>query len=221
MNNIYKIKRYRQQRITFNSPIFHSTAVDYLTKDSKASRDKDEAYNFESLEGAVNLLIKLNKNTYESEWKIVEIVNGEDLLVDEDTINKYRNKQTIEKYKQDIVELNRKIVKLEAGSPYKRVTVEDVKIGVTLFVVRTMNNGTHLSTEKVIIKSDIKELDYSIKAVEVDSVKVSGDMYYSDGNLYLSDVGIIPNNYNKSKTFKTLEEAKAYVKELKSNKQGG
>lgn len=224
MNNTYKIKRYREQRITFNSPILYSTVVEYISDNnegSKVSKDKNKAHNFESLEDAVNLLIKLNKNSYEKGWRVFEISEDTELYVDEDTINKYRNKQTIEKYKQDILELNRKIVKLEARTPYKRFTVEDVKIGVTLFVVRAMNNGTHLSTEKVLIKSDIKELDYGIKSVEVDSVRISGNMYYSDGNLYLSDVGIIPNNYNKSKTFKTLEESEAYVKELKSNKQGG
>lgn len=223
MNNTYKIKRYREQRVTFNSPILYSTVVEYISDNNeggKVSKDKNKAYNFESLEDAVKILLKLNKNSYEKEWRVVEISEDNELYVDEDTINNYRNKQTIEKYKQDIVELNRKIVKLEAGSPYKRVTVEDVKIGVTLFVVRAMNNGTHSSTEKVIIKSDIKELDYGIKSVEVDSVRISGNMYYSDGNLYLSDAGIIPNNYNKSKTFKTLEEAEAYVKEIKQGKWG-
>lgn len=220
MNNTYKIKRYREQRITFNSPILYSTVVEYISDNnegSKVYRDKDKAYNFESLEDTVNLLIKLNKNNYEKGWRVVEISEDTELYVDEDTINNYRNKQTIEKYKQDIVELNHKIAKLEAGSPYKRVTVEDVKIGVTLFVVRAMNNGTHLNTEKVFVNSNIKELDCAIKSVEVNSVRISGNMYYSDGNLYLSDAGIIPNNYNKSKTFKTLEEAEAYVKELKSN----
>lgn len=223
MNSTYKIKRYRQQRITFNSPALYSTVVEYIADNNdsrKVSKDKGKAYNFESLEEAVNLLIKLNKNSYEEEWRVVEISEDTELYIDEDTINNYRNKQTIESYKKEIEELNRKIEKLEAGSPYKKATIEDVKIGATLFVVRAMNNGAHLSTEKVIVNSNIKELDFSIKAVEIDSVKISGDMYYSDGNLYLSDTGIIPNNYNKSKTFKTLEEAEAYREELKSRKQG-
>lgn len=223
MNKTYKIKRYREQRITFNSPVLYSTVVEYITgsrKDSKVSRNKEKAHTFKSIEYTVNLLSILNKNSYESDWQIVEIINGEEILVDEDIINSYKNKNIIEKYKQEIEELNRKIETLESGSHYKRVTTDDVKIGATLFVVRAMLNGTHLSTEKVIIKSDIKELDFSIKAVEIDSVKISGGMYYSNGSLYLSDAGIIPNNYNKSKTFKTLEEAEAYMEELKSRKQG-
>lgn len=124
MNNIYKIKRYRQQRITFNSPVIYSTAVEYIAgsrNDSKVSRNKEEAYAFKSIEYAVKLLSILNKNTYESEWKIVEIIDGKDLLVDEDIVNIYKNKHTIDKYRQEIEELNRKVAKLEVGSPYKKV----------------------------------------------------------------------------------------------------
>ena len=114
MNNTYKIKRYREQRITFNSPILYSTVVEYISDNnegSKVSRDRDKAYNFESLEDTVKILLKLNKNSYEKEWRVVEISEDTELYVDEYTINNYRNKQTIEKYKQDIVELNRKIEK--------------------------------------------------------------------------------------------------------------
>lgn len=198
--------------------------VEYITDNNdsgRVSKDKDKAYIFSSLQRAIELLISLNNNSnYESKWQVVEIVTNNELLVDEDIINSYKNKHTIEKYKQEIEEINRKIAKLESVNPYKKVTIEDVKIGVTLFVVRAMPNGTYLSTEKVFVNSNIKELDHGIKSVEVDSVKISGNMYCSDGNLYLKDVGIIPNSYNKSKTFKTLTEAEAYIKELKLYKQG-
>lgn len=119
MNNAYKIKRYREHRITFNSPVLYSTVVEYITnnsEDSEVSKDKNKAYNFESLEDAVDLLLKLNKNSYEKEWKLVGVSEDTELYVDEDIINSYKNKHAIEKYRKEIDKLNRKIAKLESNN---------------------------------------------------------------------------------------------------------
>lgn len=119
MSNKYKIKRYRQQRTTFNFPILYSTVVEYITnnsEDSEVSKDKNKAYNFKSLEDAVDLLLKLNKDSYEKEWKLVGVSEDTELYVDEDIINSYKNKHTIEKYRKEIDKLNRKIAKLESNN---------------------------------------------------------------------------------------------------------
>lgn len=203
--------------MTFNSPVLYSNVIEYIDGNCDFTNRKEQAHNFSTLKDVTDMLFSLNGfGRHGSELEVLEVIGLSETLVDEDTIKIHKDEKVIDGYKEQIKELESEIKKIESSNPYKRATVEDVKIGTRLFVVSAMKNRKYLGTREVIVKSDIIETNFGIKMVEVETI--DGTSGYFDKELFLGDAGIIPNNYNKSKTFLTKKEADAYAREFNSSK---
>lgn len=130
MNNIYRIRNIHQQPMSISYRMCYPK-TNYLTKNKVIkditdfydyfSRDCNDAYNFISLEKAINLMIDLEERfSYNKDaWQVILVVEDSCEIVEKECIEYYKNLKVIKESNNKIKELESIILKRQEDNKDK------------------------------------------------------------------------------------------------------
>lgn len=97
------------------------------------------------------------------------------------------------------------------------MTFDDVKVNQPFYLVMAL--GEYSQIEQIIPLSEPYEKDYLGWFIQANTLSegFNGEDWSVTGSRSLQDMGIIPNQYNYHKAFKTLKGAEEYLEFAKTN----